>query len=529
MKKLFKLSLSTFLASFITLSCSSIEEMPFNLPEEQMNANAVTKNSAIASKWQNQIIYFIFTDRFYNGDRQNDFKVKANDPWAYHGGDLQGIIDKLDYIKDLGATSIWITPPMDNRDDAFKADFGGGKFQDIWGYHGYWTKDFYAVDEHLGSMKKMQELIQKAHAKGIKVLIDIVVNHLDYDHEFAREKNNPGSKYYNWFHRHGKIQDNEWDNQWKVENGELAELPDLAQENDEVYKYLLDASKWWIKQTGADGFRLDTVKHVSHDFWKKFSRDIHSFAGNDFLLLGEVYAPSTEVMASYIRDGLDSTFDFPFYYAIKETFAKGGSMRNLGNLFAKDHLYPNPNMISPFIDNHDIPRFVHEAGNNQVEKLKLAMAFIMTMRGIPTVYYGTEIALPGGADPDNRRDMQWGNKNASVTAYLKKLTSIRKTFPALYQGKQLEMWQDEQVYAYLRTMGSPDGEVITVLNNSDSRETRTMQIRAESQMANGTVLKNLLGNDSVTVENRKITINLAPKEAKIFSISASVNKNKIKK
>lgn len=529
MKKRLKSLTAGFIASLFTISCasntvSSAFDEQGNSVEIQSKKLGVNRNSF----WQDQIIYFVFTDRFSNGDKKNDFNVKANDPWAYHGGDLQGIINKLDYIKDLGATTIWITPPMDNRDNAFSADFGGGKMQDIWGYHGYWTKDFFAVDEHLGNMAKMQELVNKAHAKGIKVLIDIVMNHVDYDHPFAKDRNNKSSKYYDWFHHNGKIGDNDWGNAWKVENCDLADLPDLNQDNPEVYDYLLKASKWWIQQAKPDGFRLDTVKHVGHNFWKKFSNDIHQYAGDDFLLLGEVYDGYPEVNASYINDGLNSTFDFPFYYAIKDVFGQGKSMRQLANLFAKDNVYPNANMMSPFIDNHDVPRFLHDAGSNGINKLKMALSLIMTMRGIPTVYYGTEIGLDGGADPDNRKDMPWGtSRNASLTNYLKALTSIRKSNVALRQGKQLEMWQDDQIYGFLRTTGNAQEDVITVLNNSDSKQTRTIQIRAESSMPDGTSLVNLLGNDGVTVQNRTITVTLGAKEAKIFAVGSA--KNSVKK
>lgn len=530
MKKNVKNLIAGLITSILTISCASQVDNAFSnqneLIEAQARKNTISKNSF----WKDQIIYFIFTDRFSNGDKKNDFNVK-NEPWAYHGGDFQGIINKLDYIKDLGATTIWITPPMDNRDTAFKADFGGGKMQDIWGYHGYWFKDFYAVDEHLGDMAKMRELINKAHSKGIKVLLDIVMNHLDYDHPFAKNKNNPQDKYHKWFNHHGKINDQDWSNPWKVEHGELAELPDLDQTNPEVYDYLLKASKWWITEAKPDGFRIDTIKHVGHDFWKKYSRDIHSFAGDDFLLLGEVYDGYPETNASYIKDGLDSTFDFPFYYAIKDVFGQGKSARQLAKLFDKDDVYPDASMLSPFIDNHDVPRFLHDAGNNGVNKLKLAMAFIMTMRGIPTIYYGTEVALQGGADPDNRRDMPWSTKNTNLTDYLKKLTSTRKNYESLRRGKQLEMWQDDQIFSFLRTTGDPNGEVITVINNSEQQQTRTIQIRTESKMQNGTQLRNVLANDGLTVNDRKITVSLAPKEAKVFVVGSAKNniKNPSKK
>ncbi|MEK7434378.1 MAG: alpha-amylase family glycosyl hydrolase [Cyanobacteriota bacterium] len=518
-----KKALAGFLAGILTLSCSVTTLNDANANDE-LNSFAKTKNNLKSknkdSFWQDQIIYFVFTDRFSNGDKNNDFNVKANDPWAYHGGDIQGVINKLDYIKDLGATTIWITPPMDNRDTAFKADFGGGRIQDMYGYHGYWFKDFFAVDEHLGTMAKLQELVTKAHSKGIKILVDIVVNHLDYDHPFAKDKTDPKGKYYPWFNHEGKIHDNEWSNQWKVEHGELAELPDLNQENPEVYDYLLKASKWWISQTKADGFRIDTIKHVGHNFWKKYTNELHSFAGNDFMLLGEVYEPSSESVAGYINDGLDSAFDFPLYYQIKEVFGQGKSMRQLANFLKKDSLYPNSNMLSPFIDNHDVPRFLNEAGNNGVRKLKSAISLIMTVRGIPTVYYGTEIAMPGGADPDNRRDMEWTRKNDDVSSYMKKLTAIRKKYVALRRGNQLEMWQDDQIFAFLRSTENSSDDVITVMNNSDQSQTRTIKIRAESKMEDGTRLQNLLGTDAIIVNNKSLTVTLSAGETKVFAASA---------
>lgn len=505
--------------SFPLFSFSSSEQI-----KDQENFKTVVNKPVVQSKtinrnsvWQDQIIYFVMTDRFNNGDRNNDFNVNTKDPWAYHGGDLQGLIDKLDYIRDLGVTAIWITPPMDNRDNAFKANFGNGRFVDLWAYHGYWAKDLMAIDEHLGTMSKMKEFVNKAHSKGIKVLIDIVMNHVDYDHPFSKDKGNQKNKYYKWFHQNGDIKD--WENPWQRENCQLLGLPDWDQSNPEVTKYLLDVSKFWIKQTGADGFRLDTVKHAGHDFWKKYTREMHKFGGPDLMLIGEVFSGDQNIIASYQKDGFDSIFEFPLYYVIKDVFGQNQSMTRLSEFFGKDGTYPNAGMLSPFIDNHDIPRFINDAGNNGIAKLRMALSFIMTIRGIPTVYYGTETGLSGGGDPDNRKDMQWGDaSNQQLTEYFKKLTSVRNTQIALRRGKQLEMWKDDDIYSFLRTTGDPLTEVITVLNNSEAQQTRTIQIQAESQMVNGTKLINLLGADGVTVNNKSITVTIGPKEAKIFAV-----------
>ncbi|PKL75607.1 MAG: alpha-amlyase [Candidatus Melainabacteria bacterium HGW-Melainabacteria-1] len=468
--------------------------------------------------WQDEIIYFIFTDRFVNGDRNNDFNVKPQDPWAYHGGDLQGVINRLDYIRDLGTTTIWLTPVIDNRDNGFVADFGNGHKQEIWGYHGYWFKDFYKVDEHLGSMAKLQELVQKAHQRGIKVLLDIVVNHTDYDHPFAVNRANPASPHHQWFNHHGEIRD--WNNQWQVENHELAQLPDLNQNNPATSKYLIDSMKWWVTQTKVDGYRIDTVKHVPRSFWKTFNREMRSFAGDDFLLLGEIYTPSAEFQAPYLHEGMHSAFDFPLYYTIKDAFGQGGSMRRFADHFAKDRLYPDASLLSPFVDNHDVPRFVHEARDRQRERLMLSMAFIMSIRGMPMLYYGTEVGLPGGADPDNRRDMDF-NRDPQLMAFTKQLTAMRKQHRALRRGRQLEMWQDDQVYGFTRLTDVPNEEIMAFFNNSTQPQTRNVQVRAESPLKGSQArMVNLMNPGDVRqIANGQLQVTIPPLGFAIYRVA----------
>jgi len=515
--------LYTALAAALTLTaCSSVNpglspfggrpglQAPVRMASSPLRAtSASTDINSQARTWHDEVIYFIFTDRFENGDRNNDFNIKPNDPWAYHGGDLQGIINRLDYIQNLGATALWITPVVDNRDTPFVADFGNGHKQEIWGYHGYWFKDFYKVDEHLGDMNKLRELVQKSHQRGIKVLLDIVVNHTDYDHPFVHQAQDPSNPYHKWFNHHGDIRD--WNDQWWVENGRLAGLPDLNQGNPETARYLIDNMKFWIKETGVDGFRIDTVKHVPRSFWQQFNREIRAFAGDDFLLLGEIYTGHPEFQAPYLHEGMHSAFDFPLYYAIKEAWGQSQSMRKLGAIFAKDHLYPDANLLSPFIDNHDVPRFVHEANGSQRDRLKAALGFIYAIRGIPMLYYGTEVALPGGADPDNRRTMQF-NRDPELQAYVKRLAEMRKQQPALRRGRQLEMWQDDQVYAFSRMTSRPNEEVLAFFNNSFQPQQRQIPLRAESPLKNSSArLVNILNSqDSLQVQAGSVNITVPP-------------------
>jgi alpha-amylase len=532
-KQPFKTALSaTLAAALLATGCSALQPQPplarglqagvpaslnrLSTPVKAQSRSRDLRNTGRI--WQDEIVYFVFTDRFANGDRNNDFNVKS-DPWAYHGGDLQGVINKLDYIKDLGATAIWLTPVIDNRDNAFVADFGNGHKQEIWGYHGYWFKDFYKIDEHLGDMAKLKQLVAEAHKRGIKILLDIVANHTDYDHPFAVDRKNPASKYHSWFNQNGVIRD--WNNAWWVENGELAELPDLNQNNPEVARYVIDNMKWWITQSGVDGFRIDTVKHVPRSFWQQFEREIKAFAGDDFLLLGEIYTPQPEGMAPYLHDGMHSAFDFPLYYAIKDALGGGQSMRRLGDIFDKDGIYPDASMLSPFIDNHDVARFVHEASGDKRKKLMLSVAFIMSIRGLPMLYYGTEVGLPGGPDPDNRRDMDF-NRDNGLRDYVKFLTNTRKQNRALRRGRQLEMWKDEQVYGFTRLTEVANEEIMAFFNNSTQPQTRKVPIRAESPLkATESRLQNLLNPQEFTqIQGGFVQVTVPPLSAVLYRVAA---------
>ncbi|MDQ7821420.1 MAG: alpha-amylase family glycosyl hydrolase [Candidatus Eremiobacteraeota bacterium] len=449
--------------------------------------------------WKNDLIYFLLTDRFRDGDTTNNQDVVPTDMKKYHGGDIQGIIDKLDYIKDIGATSIWLTPVMTNQTHFFDTD----------SYHGYWPIDFYNTDKHVGDMAKFQELIDKAHEKGMKIILDIPLNHTAWEHPLYKDP-----KTHDWFHHIGDVKD--WEDPYWAENGSIFGLPDLAQENPAVEKYLTDIAKFWIDK-GIDGFRLDAVKNVPLSFWAKFDRAIHDYAGKDFLLVGEYFDGNPAKVAKYQREDMDSLFDYPLYWTLKDTFAKDGSMRGLADKMAAcEREYPNPGVMSVFLDNHDTPRFLTEAGGDK-NKLKLALAFAMTVNRIPTIYYGTETAMEGNCDimgaVDNRKDMQWDNDPA-MREYFRTLAVSRKNNVALREGKLLEMWQDDKVYAYSRL--HPDQEAVVILNNDYGTQQREIPLRGESALKNGTVMQDLLTGEKVTIQGGKIRTEVAGKHARVF-------------
>lgn len=464
-------------------------------------AVAPRNGDAYTQKWGPQVIYFPLTDRFSDGDTSNNEGVNKDNPTGFHGGDLRGLINKLDYIKDLGATTLWVSPMYDNVNNVKIGDYEGT------GYHGYWINDHYGVEEHQGTMDDAKELVTKAHDRDMKVVMDVVLNHVGPGHPWTKDPSKA-----DWFHHNGGIQN--WNDSWQLENGDVCGLPDLNQSNPETYKYLLDNTLWWIKETGVDGIRLDAVKHVDHQFWQKFSADIKAKMGDDFMILGEVLHGDPNVQASYQKDGLSSLFDMPLYYTMKETFAQDGSARKLGDRLAEDCKYEDPYKMVTLLDNHDFERFMSDTqGRRGDDKLMLGLDFIMTCRGIPSVYYGTEVGMDGANDPYNRGDMKFGDK-PYITEHLQKLTSIRSGLPALQTGHQLEMWQDDQVYGFCRREN--DQEVISVVNNSYEHQQRRIPLRDQSPIKNGEVLVDALTGDKFTVRDGAVDVGIPDKKGRIL-------------
>lgn len=501
--------LATLLTTVVTAACAA--PLPALRQGVTADLQATASRNSRVMNWTDEVMYFIVTDRFFNGDRSNDLNTEPRNEWGYHGGDIAGVIQKLDYLKSLGVTTLWLTPWTDNDDKPLTID-GGKK---LWGFHGYWPKDLQAVDEHLGRMETVRSFVGEAHRRGMKVLMDYVINHTGYEHPWGKNRKDPKDPHHDWFNQFGDIRN--YDDPYQVVHGDLAGLPDWNQDNPLVSRYLIDNANWWVQQTGVDGLRVDAVKHVDHAFLRQFSREIKGKNPN-MMLLGEVLHGDPNVVASYLRDGFDTMFDFPLYYGITDVFGKGQSARRLGSLLGQDGTYPSGTFMTPFIDNHDVPRFMSQAGANGKDKLKGALTFTLTVRGMPCIYYGTEAGLKGAGDPANRADMPWNNLDPDLTAHIKRLIAIRKQYEPLRKGQQLEMWQDEDVYAYSRKSGKD--EVIVAMNVGDRPQTRTIPLRAESQMADGTPLTDLLGGKGVTVDNHKLMVTLAPRSQAILAVAA---------
>ncbi len=462
------------------------------------------------------VIYFLMPDRFADGDPLNNDPAKSRGLYdrtktrRYHGGDLQGVIDKLPYIKSLGVTVLWTTPIYDNND---KLDFK--EFYDnepTTGYHGYGAIDMYAVDEHFGDLAKLRELVDKAHALGIKVIQDQVANHTGPFHVWANDPPTP-----TWWN--GTVEkhiSNNWQ-KWTAMNPRATYqtqkrnidgwfidiLPDFNQNDPEVEKYLIQNSIWWLETAGFDAIRMDTLPHVPRSFWQKWGSAIKREYPK-VNILGELFDGDPALLA-YFQTGrkghdgidtqIDTLFDFGLFYPIRNAFGQGKNIRDVSQMFAHDWLYPNPDVLTSFIGVHDMARFMNEPGAT-VEGLKLAQTLIMTSRGTPLLYYGDEIAMPGGGDPDNRRDFPGGfpgdARNAfnaagrtstenDVFNYLSKLGKLRQELAPLRRGKTLDLLDEEQQMAYARFIGKDVPPVIVAFNNDNKPAALTFQVTPDTE------------------------------------------------
>jgi alpha-amylase len=511
--------------------------------------------------WQSQSIYQIITDRFFDGDASNnnaEGNYNPTDSRSVHGGDFKGIEQKLDYIKALGATAIWISPVVLN---------GHGQF------HGYAGRDFYQVAPHWGSLADLQHMIQAAHARGILVIDDIIVNHGDdliysSDSGYANFlappagytlKYRSGSPTYappfdiynsaynsannaltNLFHNYGAIPDYNADQH--VELGELSGLDDFRTESAYVRSNIAGIYKYWIGQAGFDGFRIDTVKHVEMGFWQNWCPLVHSYAASigkpNFFMFGEVYDGSDAKCGSYtgMQSGgpfaLDSVLDYPLYFLVSSVFASAsGNTKQIENRYSAiaNNYDPAAQMrLVTFLDNHDQPRFLSISGATTA-RLNVALTFLYTARGVPCLYYGTEQAFNGTTDPNDREDMFAGQfeqgpslgDNFNMThpqfQMVAKLNNFRRLYPALLTGSHLNKWNDPDspgLFAYARRLGTE--EIFVVFNTSTSTQTLTNR---STIFAAGTPIVNLFDTNEVlrvtaTPEIPPITV--PSSSAKIF-------------
>lgn len=398
--------------------------------------------------WKDQILYFVLLDRFANGDRGNDHEVDCKDSSGFHGGDFAGLAQQLEYLKRLGVTGIWLSPFFTNRPE---------RFFDQQPYHGYWPHDFWSVDKRFGSEAELIELRRSLEKNNIRLLLDMVVNHMGYDAPFATA--NP-----DWFNPPADIKN--WNDADELCNKRIFGLPDFASHKPVVKTFFRLVARNWIEKLQPDGFRLDAVKHVPADFWQDFNANATRIAGKDFLLLGEyLNGDPAEMLKIWRAGGFTSLFDFPLYYTMKEVFADGADCRKLSSRMYFDRNYPDAGLLATFLDNHDLDRFITSCGGDE-SKYRLALAFLLTSRGIPTLCYGDEQGLAGvhGKQPENRRSMVF-NLDSSLFRFTQGLIAMRKSSNALRRGMQCHIFADQTACVYGRL--TPDALAVVAINTGD--------------------------------------------------------------
>ena len=496
------------------------------------------------------VFYLAMPDRFANGDPSNDDPEKApglldrSRPRYYHGGDLRGVIDKLPYLKDLGITALWLNPWYDNNDGLNYVETYDG--QPMADYHGYGAVDFYAVDEHLGDLETLRELVDAAHAAGIKIVQDQVANHSGPYHPWVEDSPTP-----TWYYG---TKDDHLANTWQtwtlqdpsatpqmqkatLEGWFLDFLPDLNQDDPEVARYIIQNTLWWVGVTGLDGIRQDTLPYVHRRFWRDWMAAIKR-EFSDLKVVGELFDGDPALVSFFqtgaarfdgIDSGIDTEFDFPLYFKIRDAFAGEGTLREAAKLVARDHLYPDASVLVTFLGLHDVARFMNEP-QASAASLRAAYTLLTTVRGSPLVYYGDEIALPGGGDPDNRRDFPGGwpddprsafeasgrtAQEEEVFSHLRRLLRLRRDEAPLRHGRMVNLAVDEESWVYARVLG---GEIAVVALNADATPATIEAPVAPVGFPDGTVLDDRLGSDiDLVVEGGRLRVTLPPMSSAVFT------------
>lgn len=438
-------------------------------------------------EWARQArVYQIFPERFYPGNGR---------PWKpakslldFYGGTLRGVIDKLDYIQSLGFNAIWLNP-----------------FFQTSSHHGYNASDYYTVEPRLGTNADLQELIEKAHARGMRMILDFVANHWSKDHfTFRDAQQNPASPYRDWYL--WKHWPDDYECYFKVR-----ELPKINLQNPAARAYMLDVARHWLRE-GFDGYRLDFAYGPSHDFWVDFRRACREIKP-DCWIFGEVIHTAA-LLRSYTGI-MDGTLDFYLARALRETFALGSmSLVEFEAFLSAHEAYFPPEHIRPsFLDNHDEERFLHLAGNDKA-KLRLTALVHYTLAGPPIVYAGTETGLSqerpmlqGGRNvfEECRLPMNWETADADLQEYYRRLNGLRAAHPVLWNGGRRLVHLDAEAGTYAFARQNADETVLTAVNLSDVPRLLTLRgagLRSSADLLNG---------NKVTLRDETLEIHLPPK------------------
>ena len=492
---------------------------------------------------RSDVLYLLLPDRFSNGNPSNDNMkgmtelADRSNPDGRHGGDMQGIMNHLDYIKETGFTGLWINPLLENNNPEFS-------------YHGYAITDFYKVDPRFGNNKDYLDLVKACHAKGMKVVMDVIFNHCSVHHWFIRDL--PAE---NWIHqfdtytpsnfRASVIPDphaSEYDREKMLEGWFDRHMADLDQRNPLLSTYLIQNTIWWIEYSGIDGIRVDTQPYPYKSFISKWGEAVFREYPN-FNVVGEAWLQK-EAFTAYFqkgtpnRDGYNSNIpvvtDFPLYYALNSAFNEeetwtDGLLR-IYYVLAQDFLYGDPYNTLIFPDNHDLSRFYTTQKEN-LSNWKMGMAVMATMRGIPCIYYGTEILMkgdkemghgfiredfPGGWPEDTRnaftKEGRTPQENQAYE-YLRRLLQWRKGQSVIHTGQFRHFVPEDNVYVYF--LYNEKNCVMVALNNNSHELKALDHDKFDENLKGYTFGKNVITGEVV---NYLETFTIPPKSALILEL-----------
>jgi glycosidase len=506
-----------------------------NIQTIQLHDGKIAGNSAYRTL-NDQIIYSIMIDRFNNDDSSNDNPVKHDSlftPANYQGGDLKGIIDKIEegYFTRLGVNTFWISPIVDNTNNAYREYPSPHRYYT--GYHGYWPVSSTKVEEKFGNMDLARKLVDIAHVNGINTLWDFISNHIHEEHPFWKDHRN-------WF---GELELPDGGknlrlfDQFRLTTWFEPYMPSFDYSNSmDALEFMTDNAVWWLTVTSADGFRHDAVKHVPNEFWrmltKKTKSRIEVPLNKKLYQIGETFG-GIELINSYVNNGqLNAQFNFNLYdVAIPIFLDESASFKLLDYQMQKSfQVFGYNNLMGNIMDSHDKIRYMAYAdgdleindGNaketgwtnppqvddpSSYDKLKLHLAYILTIPGVPIIYYGDEFGITGAADPDNRRmmrfDDQLNNIEKETLIDVSKLIHIRKDHPALRYGDFLTLQSDENIYAYLRS--DMNERVLTILNKNPNDQILELILPTAYKLKQA---KDLVTGNVIEIQDNRLEINV---------------------
>lgn len=513
-----------------------ITKVPYELKER------IRKGSDIEGFTASDVLYLIMPDRFSNGNPENDVvpgmlenKVDRNEQYARHGGDFKGISEHLDYISDLGVTAVWLNPTQEN-------DMKEGS------YHGYAITDYYQIDRRFGSNEEFIQLVNEAHGKGLKVVMDMIFNHCGSENYLFKDRPqddwfNFRSNYVQTSFKTASVMDihaSDYEKAIATDGWFTQVMPDLNQRNRHVARYLIQSSIWWIEYAGINGIRQDTHPYADYDFMSTWCKEVLEEYPH-FNIVGETWLNSNVLVSYWQKDSklaapknsnLPTVMDFPLTDLMTKAFDEettewSGGLYRLYDYHTQDFVYANPMSLLTFLDNHDTSRFCkNEEDSKNITRYKQAITYLLTTRGIPQIYYGTEILMAADKSEGDgylRRDFPGGWKGDKVNCftregrtelqneafdYTRKLLNFRKGNEAICKGTMKHFAIRNGIYVYERKYN--DSSVVVVMNGTDENQTLNLapykEVLPKSEATDFITGKKVALNDELLLEKRGILL-----------------------